>query len=83
MGRTIQGFLFLASAKICTTSSALGLNESTLFGLDYVAVRSVGVASSLGGLGEKQVHDVNMRSMWTGAALCHHCIYDRKSTKTR
>ena len=52
-----------ASAKIC---SVLGL-VSTLFGLDLdVVVRSLVVLSRLGGLGEKQLLEVDMRLMWTG-----------------
>jgi UDP-xylose/UDP-N-acetylglucosamine transporter B4 len=70
VGRTICGVVSSASAKI---SSALGLDESTLwnlFGLDLdVVVRSLGVPSSLGGLEEKQLQEVDMRLMWTGAAL--------------
>ena len=63
----IRGFVSLASAKIC---SVLGLDVSTLFGLDLdVVVRSLGVPSSLGGLEEKQLQEVDMRLMWTGAAL--------------
>jgi UDP-xylose/UDP-N-acetylglucosamine transporter B4 len=64
VGRTIRGFVSLASAKFC---SVLGLDESTLlnmFGLDLDLV-----ASSLGVLGEKQLQEVDMRLMWTGAAL--------------
>ena len=67
LGRMIRGFVSLASAKIC---SVLGLDVSTLFGLDLdVVVRSLGVPSSLGGLEEKQLQEVDMRLMWTGAAL--------------
>ena len=55
-----------------------------LLGLDMdVMVRSVGVASSLGGFGEKQLRETDMQLMWTGAALvlfanlwCHW-IYDK------
>ena len=72
MGRTIHGLASLTTAKIC---SVLGLDESTwwnLFGLDLdVMVRSLGVPSSLilGGLEEKRLQEVDMRLMWTGAAL--------------
>jgi solute carrier family 35 (UDP-xylose/UDP-N-acetylglucosamine transporter), member B4 len=70
VGRAIRGFVSLASAKMC---SALGLDESILwnsFVLDLDAVfRSLGVPSSLGGLEEKKLQEVDMRLMWTGAAL--------------
>ena len=70
MGRMTHGFVSLASAKTC---SVLGLDESILwnsFGLDLdVVVRLLGVPSSIGGLGEKQLQEVDMRLMWTGAAL--------------
>ena len=72
VGRTIRGLVSFTSAKIC---SVLGLDELTLwnlFGLDWDAVvRSLGVPSSLGlgGLEEKQLQEVDMRLMWTGAAL--------------
>ena len=72
VGRTICGLFSLISAKIC---GVLGLDESTLwnlFGLDLdVVVRSLGVPSSLslGGLEEKQLQELDMRLMWTGAAL--------------
>jgi hypothetical protein len=49
MGRTIRGF---------------GLDVWNLFGLDLdVVVSSLGVASSLGGLGEEQVQEVDMFSL--------------------
>ena len=72
VGRTIGGLVSLTSAKIC---SVLGLDESTLwnlFGLDMdVVVRSLGVplSLSLGWLEEKKLQEVDMRLMWTGAAL--------------
>jgi hypothetical protein len=34
-----------------------------------VMIRLLDVASSLGGLEEKQLQEVDMRLMWTGAAL--------------
>ena len=85
VGRTIRVFVSLASAKVY---SVLGLDVSTLwnlFGLDLdVVVQSVGVPSSLGGLEEKQLQEVDMRLMWTGASLVlfgTDWVYDRKSTK--
>ena len=72
VGRTIRGFVSLASAKNC---SVLGLDKSTLcqwklFGLDLDAmVRSLGVPSSLGGFRGEQPQEVDMQLMWTGAAL--------------
>ena len=56
-----------------TIPSYVELDESTLwnlFGLDLdVVVRSLSVASSLGGPGRKQLLEVDMQLMWTGAAL--------------
>ena len=72
VGRTIGGFISLASANIC---SVLGLDQSilwNLFELDFdVMFRSLGVPSSLNleGLEEKRLQEVDMRLMWTGAAL--------------
>ena len=70
LGHMIRGFVSLASAKFC---SGLGLDVSTLwnlFGLDLdVVVSSLGIPSSLGGLEEKRLQEVDMRLMWTGAAL--------------
>ena len=72
VGRTIGGFVSLASANIC---SVLGLDQSilwNLFELDFdVMFRSLGVPSSLNleGLEEKRLQEVDMRLMWTGAAL--------------
>jgi hypothetical protein len=61
VGRTIRGFVSLASAKI---RSVLGLVESTLwnlFGLDLgVVVRSLGIPSRLGGLEKKLLQEVDM-----------------------
>ena len=73
VGRTIGGFVSLASANIF---SVLGLDESTLWNLFHeldfdVVFRSLGVPSSLslGGFEEKKPQEVDMRLMWTGAAL--------------
>ena len=72
VGQAICGFIFLASAKVCNVLG-LDLDESTLwnlFGLDLdVVVRSLGIPSSLEGLEEKQLQEVDMQLMWTGAAL--------------
>ena len=52
---------------LTTRVSALVWN---LFGLDLdVVVSSLGVPSSLGGLEDKKLQEVDMRLMWTGAAL--------------
>ena len=70
LGYKVHGFVCLASAKFC---SVFGLDVSTLwslFGLNLdVVVKSLGVPSSLGGLEEKQLQEVDMRLMWTGAIL--------------
>jgi hypothetical protein len=74
VGHTIGGLVSqtLASANIC---SVLRLDESTLwnlFELDFdVVFRSLGFPSSLtlGGLEGKQLQEMDMTLMWTGAAL--------------
>ena len=74
VGRTIHDFLSSASAKICI---ALGLDQSIfrnslklLVDLDVALVRSsLGVPSSLEGLEQKKLQQVDRRLMWTGAAL--------------
>ena len=57
VGRTIRGFIYLASANLF---SVLEFNESTLWTWLDKLVRSLGVVSSLGGLGKK-LREVDMK----------------------
>ena len=55
MGRTIRGFIYLASANLRR------INLVNLIGLDMdTVVRSLGVVSSFGGLGKK-LREVDMK----------------------
>ena len=66
---TIRGFVSLASAKTC---SVLGFGRIDPCGicLDLdVVVRPLGLPSSLGGLGERLLQEMNMRLIWTGTPL--------------
>ena len=56
-----------------------------LFGRDLdVVVRSPSVPSSLGGLEDKQLREVDMRLMWTGAALTlFSLVSSPREAKTR